>query len=155
MRIIEKTIEVERPVSAVYAQWSQCEDFPQFMKGIKKVRPMPEEQWRWKAVIGGRTKRWDAVIVEQVPNQRIGWRSLAGAKNAGTVTFVALTPVKTRLMLYLAYEPRGIVEKMGDNLGLVAARVTDNLNRFKVLLESRPIPVNHRQTSEAIAPALP
>ncbi|HTI99574.1 MAG TPA: SRPBCC family protein [Dongiaceae bacterium] len=155
MSTIEKTIEVGRPVSAVYAQWRQCEDFPQFMKGVKKVRPMPEEQWRWKAVIGGRTKRWDAEIVEQVTNQRISWRSTAGAKNAGTITFVALTPAKTRLILYLTYEPKGMLERIGDNLGLVAAGVAADLKRFKALMESRPAPVNRRQTPEAIAPALP
>jgi uncharacterized membrane protein len=69
MQTIEKTIEVDRPVSAVYDQWSRFQDFPQFMKGIKEVRKIDDTYLRWVAEIGGRVKRWDAQIVEQVFRQ--------------------------------------------------------------------------------------
>jgi uncharacterized membrane protein len=57
MQTIEKTIEVDRPVSAVYDQWSRFQDFPQFMKGIKEVRKIDDTYLRWVAEIGGRVKR--------------------------------------------------------------------------------------------------
>ena len=75
MQTIEETIEVEQPVSAVYDQWTRFQDFPQFMAGIKEVRLVDGKRLHWKAEIGGQTKGWDAEIVEQVPNQRITWRS--------------------------------------------------------------------------------
>jgi uncharacterized membrane protein len=34
---VEKTIEVEVPVHTAYNQWTQFEDFPQFMGGVDQV----------------------------------------------------------------------------------------------------------------------
>ena len=71
MQTIEKTIEVHRPVRAVYDQWVQFGDFPKFMEGIKEVRKIDDQYLRWEAEIGGKSKKWDAEIFEQVPDQRI------------------------------------------------------------------------------------
>jgi len=145
MQTIEKTIEVDRPVSAVYAQWIQFEDFPKFMEGIKEVRKIDDKYLRWEAEIGGKSKKWDAEIFEQVPDQRIEWRSTSGAENSGTVTFVPLAPTKTRVILHLSYDPRGLFENLGDNLGMVSSKVAGDLNRFKAFIESRGVPVESRR----------
>src|SRR6185503_1869616 len=73
MQTIEKTIEVERPISAVYDQWTRFQEFPKFMEGIKEVRLVDDRHFHWKAEIGGKVKGWDAEIVEQVSDQRIRW----------------------------------------------------------------------------------
>jgi uncharacterized membrane protein len=152
MQTIEETIEVEQPVSAVYDQWTRFQDFPQFMAGIKEVRLVDGKRLHWKAEIGGQTKGWDAEIVEQVPNQRITWRSTSGAENSGTVTFIPLTPIKTRVILYLTYEPKGIFENLGDNLGLVSTKVTGDMNRFKEFIESRGSRLKSGRAAEATVP---
>ena len=136
MHIIEKTIEVIRPVSTVYDQWTRFQEFPQFMKGIKEVRVLDDRNLRWTAVIGGQEKVWDAEIVEQVPDELVSWRSTSGAENSGKLTFISLTPTKTRIILLLTYEPKGFLENLGDNLGWVTTRVTDDLNNFKKFVES-------------------
>lgn len=142
MQIIEKTIEVDRPVNGVYEQWIRFEDFPKFMEGIKEVRKIDDKYLRWEAEIGGKAKKWDAEIVEQVPNQRLRWRSTSGTENSGTVTFVSLTSTKTRVILYISYDPKGLFENLGDNLGMVSSKVTGDLNRFKAFIESRGVPVD-------------
>ena len=155
MSTIEKTIEVKQPASTVYDQWTRCEEFPQFMKGIKEVSRIDDKNLRWNAAIGGKAKDWDAEIIEQVPNRRIGWRSTRGAANSGTVTFVPLTPAKTRVILYLNYEPDGLFEKLGDNLGLVSTRVAGDLNRFKDFVETRSSLVKNQLITTAAASATP
>jgi uncharacterized membrane protein len=141
METIEKTIEVDQPVKTVYDLWTQFENFPRFMTGIKEVRQRDAKHLHWKAQIGGRIKEWDAEIYDQVPNQRIAWRSTSGAENMGTMHFIALGPTKTRIILYLSYGPQGLVERMGNNLGVVSARISGDLNGFKKFTESQGIPL--------------
>src|SRR5262249_42967742 len=87
METIEKSIEVEVPVHIAYNQWTQFEDFPKFMQGVEQVLQIDNKRLHWVANIGGKRKEWDAEIFEQVPDQRISWRSTSGARNYGTVTF--------------------------------------------------------------------
>jgi len=131
METIEKSIEVDAPVRAVYNQWTQFEEFPRFMEGVEEVRQLDDKRLHWKAEIAGKVKEWDAEIFEQVPDQRIAWRSITGAKNSGMVNFFQIGTNTTRVTLALNYEPEGAIEKVGDALGVVSARVEGDLKRFK------------------------
>ncbi len=155
MQTIEKTIEVYRSVSAVYGQWARFQDFPQFMQGIKEVKLLDDKRLRWKAEIAGKVQEWDAEIIEQVPDRRISWSSISGARNLGTVTFVSLTAAKTRVILYLSYDPEGIFENLGANLGMVSTRVTGDLDRFKEFVESRVAPAQLGTVAALIIAANP
>lgn len=134
---IEQSIDVNVPVHTAYNQWTQFEEFPQFMDGVEEITQLNDTHIHWKATIGGVTKEWDAVITEQIPDQRIAWTNITGARNAGVVTFHRLTDRKTRIMLQLAYEPEGLVENVGDMIGVVSMRVNGDLQRFKDFIESR------------------
>ena len=137
MATIEKSVEVKTPITAAYNQWTQFEDFPHFMQGIDEVRQLDDRRLHWRAKIGGQEKTWDAEITEQVPDDRIAWRARSGAANAGVVTFHRLGDSRTRIMLQLEYEPEGVVEKVGDAVGVVSTRVEGDLRRFKDFIESR------------------
>ena len=137
MAEIEQSIEVAAPLETVYAQWTQFESFPRFMAGVKEVRQVSDERLHWKAEIGGRLEEWDAVITQQQPNDRIGWRSVEGAPNAGNVRFEAVTPYRTRVHLHLVYEPPTALEQAVDSLGFVKRQVETDLERFKVFIEGR------------------
>ena len=137
MSTIEKSIEVNVPVRIAYNQWTQFEEFPSFMEGVKEVNQLDDTHLRWKAQIGGKDKQWNAVITEQRPDERIAWKSTDGAKNAGVVTFHRLSDQKSKVMLQMDYEPEGTVENVGDAVGAVSMRVTGDLERFKTFIESR------------------
>ena len=137
MHNIEKTIDVDRPVRVVYNQWTQFEDFPRFMADVKEVTQLDDTHVHWRAEIWGKDKEWDAEITEQVPDQRISWKSISGAKNAGTVRFEPLGPDRTRVHLAMAYEPEGVVESVGDTLGILSAPVENTLEAFKKFIEHR------------------
>lgn len=83
MSRIEKSIDINVPVRTAYNQWTQFEEFPRFMEGVKQVQQLDDKHLHWKAEIGGKEKEWNAEIVEQVPDQRIAWRSTSGAMTAG------------------------------------------------------------------------
>ena len=137
MSVIEKSIEIEVPVRTAYNQWTQFEEFPKFMEGVKQVNQIDDRHLHWKAEIGGKEKEWDAEITEQIPDERVAWRSRTGAMNAGVVTFHRLSEAKSKVMLQLEYDPEGVVENVGDAVGVVSQRVVGDLERFKKYIESR------------------
>ena len=140
METIEKSIEVDQPVSVVYNQWTQFEEFPQFMEGVKEVQQLDDKRLHWKAAVAGKIKEWDAEIFEQIPDQRIAWRSRTGAKNSGMINFQPIGPNRTCVTLHLAYEPEGAAENIGDTLSVLSARVSGDLKRFKKFIEARGAP---------------
>src|SRR5262245_45731176 len=111
MERIEKHIEVGAPLRAVYNQWTQFEEFPRFMKGVKQVRQLDDTHVHWRAEIFGKDIEWDAEITDQEPDRRISWRSVSGERNAGTVRFADVGNGRTRLDLVMAYEPDGGLER--------------------------------------------
>ena len=137
MATIEQSIDVEVPVGTAYNQWTQFEDFPQFMEGVKAVRQLDDRHLHWQAEVAGRDKEWDAEITEQHPDERIAWRSTQGAPNAGVVTFHRLSDSRSRIMLQLEYEPEGMTETVGDAAGIMSRRVKGDLERFKAFIEMR------------------
>ena len=137
MEVIEKTIELDVPIEVVYNQWTQFEEFPQFMEGIKEVRQIDDKHLHWKARIGGQDKEWDTEIEQQIPDQVIAWHSTSGASNAGRVRFDKAPGGKTKLTLELGYEPEGLVENVGSALGLVSSRIQGDLERFRDFIEKR------------------
>ena len=139
MERIEKSIEVDVPLRTAYNQWTQFEEFPKFMDGVEEVRQLDDKRLFWRAKIAGKETEWDAEIYEQIPDSRIAWRSTSGAPNAGAVSFMALGPERTRVNLVIDYQPLGVVEKVGDALGVVSGKVEGDLTRFKKFIEERGV----------------
>jgi uncharacterized membrane protein len=135
-RIIE-SIEVDVPVRVAYDQWTQFESFPQFMEGVERVVQLDDKTLEWTASIAGVTKHWRAEIVEQQPDKVVSWRATEGARNDGAVRFDPLGPDKSRLTLQLDIEPEGLIEKVGDAVGIVDRRVRGDLERFREFIEGR------------------
>jgi uncharacterized membrane protein len=137
MEHVEKIVDVNCPIHTVYNQWTQFEEFPRFMAGVKEVRQIDDTHVHWHAEIWGKDKEWDAEITEQEPDKRISWKSISGAPNAGTVRFEPLAGDRTRVRLVMAYEPEGAIENIGDAVGIFGTRVENTVQDFKKFIESR------------------
>jgi uncharacterized membrane protein len=136
---VRETIEVEVPISTAYDQWTQFEEFPQFMEGVEQVRQLDDTRLRWTADIGGQHREWEAKIVDQQPDRRVAWTALEGTANAGTVEFAPISDTRTAVHLELDYAPEGLVEKAGAATGTVQRRAKKDLERFKDYIESRGV----------------
>ena len=134
---VEKSIVVDVPVGTAYAQWTQFEEFPQFMSGIAEIRQLDDTTLHWVAEIGGVKRQWQARILEQVPNEKVAWAATEGATNAGAVYFSPLGEDQTLVRLSLEYAPEGLVEKAGDMVNIVEKQAEGDLERFKQFIESR------------------
>lgn len=137
MEKLEKSIEVMVPVKTAYNQWTQFEDFPKFMEGVKSVHQQDETHLHWVVEVAGKEKEWDAEIVEQTPDKRIAWKNQAGTQMSGVITFHYIEPNKTKIMVQMDYEPKGLMENIADAIGLVSGRVQGDLKRFKEFIEKR------------------
>ncbi|GHD39434.1 SRPBCC family protein [Mycetocola manganoxydans] len=133
---VEKSILVNVPLSVAYNQWTQFEEFPHFMSGIKSVTQLGDENLKWVAEIGGVKRQWNAKILEQVPDKKVSWAATDGATNAGSVTFEDVGGGQTQVHLVLEYEPEGLVEKIGDKLNVVENQAEGDLDRFKAFIEA-------------------
>jgi uncharacterized membrane protein len=136
-RTIDSSIEVAVPVTTAYNQWTQFEEFPQFMEGVEEVRQLDDTRLHWVASVAGRRAEWDAKILEQHPDRQISWISEDGRKTRGTVTFESLDAQRTLVRLSIGYQAEGFVEAVGSAAGLDRRRIDGDLKRFKELIEDR------------------
>jgi uncharacterized membrane protein len=137
MATVTKSIDVMIPLQTAYNQWTQFEDFPRFMDGVKSVKQIDDTHLQWVAQIAGVEKEWDAEITEQHPDERVAWKSISGPQHAGVVTFHRLDDDTTRVTLQMDVDPEGAIENIGVAIGALDRRVEGDLDRFKQFVESR------------------
>jgi uncharacterized membrane protein len=140
MSKIEASIDVDVPVRVAYDQWTQFEEFPRFMDAVESVTQLDDTHLHWVAKIAGIRKEWDAKITQQQPDQRVAWTSTKGADNAGSVDFHRVDDSRTRITLTMDVDPEGVIESVGDAVGVPEGQVEGDLKRFKEFIEQRPVP---------------
>lgn len=135
MATVNKSIDVDVPVSVAYNQWTQFETFPEFMNGVVAVDQIDDTGLHFSTNVGGIKRQFNAQIVEQVPDTLVSWASVDGPRNGGSVSFEALEPSKTRVSVEIIWEPEMVTEKAGSALGVDGMRVGADLDKFKKFIE--------------------
>ncbi|MFD9484325.1 SRPBCC family protein [Streptomyces sp. NPDC059991] len=137
MSTVKEAVDVEVPIREAYNQWTQFEEFPKFMEGVEEVRQLDDRHNHWTTSIGGVRREFDTEIVDQLPDDRITWRSVGGdTQQRGSVQFERLDDTRTRVELTMEVEPTGVVEKGADALGVIGRRVKGDMRRYKDYVES-------------------
>ncbi|MCU7826848.1 SRPBCC family protein [Kitasatospora sp. DSM 101779] len=138
MSMVQESVEVEVPLHTAYNQWTQFEDFPRFMEGVEEVTQIDERHNHWRTKVAGVSREFDTEIVDQLPDEKIAWRTVGGdVQQMGVVTFERLDSEHTRVRLAMDFEPDGIAEKAADMMGMVDRRVKGDLRRFKSFVEDQ------------------
>ena len=140
---VKKAITVNRPPEEAYTFWHDFRNLPRFMKHLEDVQMTDNGRSHWKAKApAGTTVEWDAVVVDDRPNELIAWRSLDGADvdNSGSVRFAPAPGGRgTEVRVELHYNPPGgalgatIAKLFGEE---PEQQVQDDLRRFKQVLET-------------------
>ncbi|MFB4306774.1 SRPBCC family protein [Actinomadura sp. GTD37] len=114
VNIVEE-FDVGLPRRVAYDQWTQFADFPSFTKKVESVEQESDEKINWRAQIFLSHRSWESTIIEQIPDERIVWKS-KGAKGYvdGAVTFHELAPTMTRVLIVAEYHPDGFLEKTAN-----------------------------------------
>ncbi|GAA1987288.1 SRPBCC family protein [Catenulispora subtropica] len=138
MSDVTTSVDVRVPVRTAYNQWTQFASFPEFMTGVVAVQQLDDRRTHWVTEVAGARREFDAEIVEQLPDQRIAWRSTDGdVRHSGTVTFEALAEERTRVTVDLGWQPQGLMEKAGGLIGADRLQIKADLERFRRFIEAR------------------
>jgi len=128
---IQQAVDVAAPLKTVYNEWTQFEDWPQFMHRLQSVSQEDETHVHFKTKIWGISKEFTAEIVEQRPDERIKWKVTDGVTHTGVVTFHELSDRLTRVEVNLDIQPGSLIEKAGRGMRHVKRAVRADLARFK------------------------
>ena len=139
MTTVEKSIDVNVPITTAYNQWTQFEEFPRFMGGVEKITQIDDTHLHWEVSIAGVDREFDAEITEQHPDERIAWRSTDGESHAGVVTFHRVEDAVTRINVQIDWKPKDLLEKVGSLLQVDDIQIGNDLKRFKELIESQGV----------------
>src|ERR671924_210891 len=105
MSTIEKSIDVNVPAHTAYNQWTQFEEFPKFMEGVERVTQVDDRHNHWTTKVAGVRREFDTEIVDQLPDERVAWRTVSGdVQQKGVVTFRPLDETHTRVDLTMDIE---------------------------------------------------
>ncbi|BDI21719.1 SRPBCC family protein [Herbiconiux sp. L3-i23] len=138
MPSVIETVDVDVPVTTAYNQWTQFEEFPQFLSFVESITQQDDTHNHWKVKIGGAEREFDAEITEQLPDERVAWNSIGGKdEHAGVVTFHKLSDTSSRVTVQIDWKPEGFVESAGALLGVDDHAIKKDLQNFKQFIESR------------------
>jgi uncharacterized membrane protein len=128
---VQQSVDIGAPLSTVYNQYTQFEEWPKFMHRLQSVSQEDESHVSFKTKIWGFKREFKAEIVEQRPDERIKWKVTEGVTHTGVVTFHELGDRLTRVELNLDLEPGGLIEKSARGMRHVKRAVRADLARFK------------------------
>lgn len=140
--IIEEAVIVNRPAADLYRYWRDLDRIPELVPEVDSVHQIDarRSRWRLRGPFGWKT-RWDAEIVDQIPDELIRWRARNGSSmREGTVQFHRLGGDRgTEVRVELRYPSPG--GPIGPALAWMAdrrssTRVHGALRRFKQITEA-------------------
>ncbi len=149
---VEEAVTIAKSPEELYRFWRDLENLPRFMSHLKSVQVVDNTRSHWVArAPAGTQVEWDAEIINDIPNQLIGWRSVENSDipNAGSVHFTPAPGGRgTQIKVELEYSPPGGV------IGAAFAKlfgeepsqtVSQDLLHLKELMEVGEVPTTRGQ----------
>ena len=142
---IEQSIVIERPAKDLYHFWRELNNLPTVMSQIRSITSLDDRRSHWviNTLPGAPTVEFDAEIINEVENERIGWSTLQGAtvEHAGSVQFHPVDGDRsTRVTVTLQYDPpagpigAAIAGLFGQD---PRQKIASDLEQFKQKMESQ------------------
>jgi uncharacterized membrane protein len=132
---VQQAIDVAVPLETAYNQWTQYEDWTEFMHRVTRVTQESETEVSFATKIWGKTKEFKAEIVTQRPDDRVMWRVSQGITHTGVVSFHEIAPRLTRIELTFDVDPGSLIEKAARGMRHVKRAARADLHRFKAFIE--------------------
>jgi uncharacterized membrane protein len=132
---IQQSVDIGVPLETAYNQFTNFEDWPEFMHRVTRVTQEDDCSVSFATKIWGKTKEFKADIVTQIPDERLKWRVSQGITHTGVVTFHELAPRLTRIELTMDVDPGSLLEKAARGMRFIKRAARADLHRFKAFIE--------------------
>jgi uncharacterized membrane protein len=132
---VQQSMDVAVPLETAYNQWTQFEDWAEFMHRVTRVSQEDPCKISFATKIWGKTKEFVAEIETQRPDERIKWKVSQGITHTGVVTFHELAPRLTRIELNVDVDPGSLIEKAARGMRHIKRAMRADLHRFKAYIE--------------------
>ena len=136
---VQQAVDIAVPLSTAYNQWTQFEEWPQFMHRLDQATQEDDCTVSFRTKLWGMSKEFTGQIVEQRPDERIQWSVKEGVSHTGVVTFHELAPRLPRVQVSLDVEPGSLKEKAARGMRHVKRAVRADLARFKAYIEMQEV----------------
>jgi uncharacterized membrane protein len=132
---VQQVMDIGLPIETVYNQFTQFEEWPNFMHRVVRATQEDDCTVSFEAKIWTRTREFTADIETQRPNERIKWSVSQGLTHTGVVSFHELGPKLTRVMVGFDVDPGGLIEKFARGARHIKRAARADLHRFKAFIE--------------------
>lgn len=133
---VQQWIDVAVPLQTVYNQWTQFEEWPQFMHRVTRVTQEDPCTVSFATKIWAKTYEFKAQIVTQRPDELVKWEVTEGITHTGWVTFHELGPRLTRIELSMDVDPGSLIQKFARGARHVKRAARGDMHRFKAYIEA-------------------
>lgn len=137
------SVTIRSSPEVCYRAWSDVHVLRRVMSFTRDIEDLGGRRTRWTASVDGKVLRWEAVVTEDVPGERLAWRTLPGGdlRGEGVVSF---RPAPAGRGCVVTLEQR----MSGPRL-LNKGKAKIDLQRFKQWLETGTIPTTQGQPAGA------
>lgn len=153
---VRRSVTIRATPAELYRRWRKLDGLPGILRHLQTVTETSPIASHWVAIgPGGARVEWDADIVDDVPDERIAWKtrsdadSLLSIAHAGSVRFQRAPRDRgTELRVELSYDaPGGAVSTRVAKLfgGDPDTEVREDLRRFKQWVEAGEITTADRR----------
>lgn len=148
---VHESVTIRTSVDTLWNYWRDPTNLPKVLPHLTRVERLDDTRSHWVVEgPGGIGLAWDAEIINEVPLDTIGWKSLPGADvaSAGSVSFRPMSRGRTQVTVTMQYAPpagnvgASLARLVGRDAG---ARVREALRHLKQQLETGEIPTTEGQ----------
>ena len=118
---VQESVTIDAPIETLFELWSDPSNLPRLLPYLRSVETIDDRLSHWVLEgPAGSCLEWDAEIINEVPFETIGWRSLPGADvaSAGSVRFREVGRHGTEVTVTMQYAP------LAGRVGAAAAWLT-------------------------------
>jgi uncharacterized membrane protein len=140
MNDFSREIEINAPVELCYQLCRDFANYSNFSPNMQSVEHRQDNIWHWELTgPHGDVMAWDYLLVQEVPNQRLFWKSINGPgfDAWSDQNFVRIGPDRTKFIVQFTFQPHhmqlaGLYETL---YAWHPDSVTNDLKAFKAYAE--------------------